>query len=466
MPRPKAPILLIVSFSLLLAGCARVGKEYTDDGRLIVTLWTSWAGTERAGIDAVINDYNTSQDKIFVRSLNVTDPQTKIMLATAGGNPPDLAIMSNQFIAAYAENNALTPLDGLAKRAGITAERFVPTMWNTCKYRSRLWAVPFTCSVTAMHYNKKIFREIGLDPESPPKTLEELERVNDMITRFREDGAIERIGHMPLEPGYWRPEWSNWFGQGSYDEDAGMLFEEPGWAAASDWLSSYNERFGSDRLIKFRSGLGRFASPQNGFFVGKVSMVLQGIWMDAFINTFASDDFEYGVAPFPASKDSPQPYFAIADVDTIVIPQGADHVEESFAFLLYLISRPAMEKLALAHGKMTSLKDVSPKFRETHPHPHLDVFLEIANSGYAKSRPQLAHFQTYFTDTNEMVNSITYGLMDKERALSRLQIKQQKELEAKRRRWNRVKESREKGWNEVDAYYLSRSSSNEVAEAD
>lgn len=440
---------------LLLSGCSRTPKDRTEDGRTIVTLWTSWAGTERAGIDTVIADYNASQDQIFVRSLNITDPQTKIMLATAGGNPPDIAIMNNQFIAPYAENNALTPLDGLCAAAGVTSDQFVETFWDTATYRGRTWAIPLTCSVTTLHYNKKILREVGYD--QPPKTLEELERINDLITQKREDGSIERIGHFPLEPGWWRPEWSNWFGLGSYDGANQMLFQASGWLQTANWLASYHQRFGKDELIKLRSGFGRFTSPQNPFFTGKVAMVLQGIWMNRFIETFAPADFEYGVAPFPASENAGIPYFAIADADLAVIPKGADHLEEAFAFLRYLSSRGPLEKLALAHGKMTSLKDVSQDFYENHPHPYLQVHLDIANSGYAKARPQLAQYQNYFTDTNEAVNSLLYGLVAPAEGLAQIQDRQQKALDKKQLRWTRVDESYQALWQEqVGASLLAK----------
>ncbi|EDY82356.1 Bacterial extracellular solute-binding protein, putative [Verrucomicrobiia bacterium DG1235] len=441
---PKLLPFALAAISLLLASCSRIQKDRTEDGRTIVTLWTSWAGTERAGIDSVIADYNASQDRIFVRSLNITDPQTKIMLATAGGNPPDIAIMNNQFIAPYVENNALTPLDGLCADAGITPDQFVKTFWETATYRDRVWALPLTCSVTTLHYNKKIFRELGL--EGPPKTLEELERINDLITEKRPDGSIERIGHLPLEPGWWRPEWSNWFGLGSTDGADQMLYQASGWLQAANWLASYHQRFGKDQLIKLRSGFGRFTSPQNPFFTGKVAMVLQGIWMNRFIETFAPEDFEYGVAPFPASKNADIPYFAIADADLAVIPKGADHLEEAFAFIQYLSSREGLETLALAHGKMTSLKDVSPEFYDSHPHPYLQVHLDIANSGYAKARPQLAQYQNYFTDTNEAVNSILYGLVTPEEGLAQIQSRQQKALDKKQLRWSRVADSYQTLW--------------------
>lgn len=448
--------LAFAALSLLLAGCERIQKDRTEDGRQIVTFWTPWAGIERKGLEEVVAGFNDSQDRILVRVLNITDVPTKLMLATAGGNPPDLAIMINQLVASYADNNALTPLDGLAEREGIEAAQFVPTFWDTATYRGRLWALPLTSSVTALHYNKSVFREVGLDPERPPRTLEELERINDLITTRREDGSLERIGHLPLEPGWWRPEWSNWHGQGSYEGGDALLFDGPSWQRAGDWLLSYPQRFGGQELVKLRSGFGRFTSPQNPFFTGKAAMVLQGVWLDNFIQTYAPQDFEYGVAPFPASELSGKPHYAVADVDLLVMPKGARHPKAAVEFMLYMVSQPAMEQLAIAHGKLTSLKDVSAGFRAKHPHPYVQAFIDIANSGHARMRPQLAHYTKYFNDTNVLVNGIVSGLEQPGPGLETHQRLQQKELDAKLRRWARVADSRREEWKEIDARFLSR----------
>ena len=39
----------------------------------------------------------------------------------------------------------------------------------------KLWAMPISLAVPLLYYNKVAFREVGLDPEKPPKDLEELQ---------------------------------------------------------------------------------------------------------------------------------------------------------------------------------------------------------------------------------------------------------------------------------------------------
>ena len=42
-------------------------------------------------MQAVVDDFNRSQDRIVVKMLSVGEVERKLMLATAGGDPPDVA---------------------------------------------------------------------------------------------------------------------------------------------------------------------------------------------------------------------------------------------------------------------------------------------------------------------------------------------------------------------------------------
>ena len=70
-----------------------------------------------------------------------------------------------------------------------------------CFYRGSLYAIPTTPATTALHWNKKLFREAGLDPDSPPRTIEELDAVAQRLTK-REGGKIVQVGVLPAVPGW------------------------------------------------------------------------------------------------------------------------------------------------------------------------------------------------------------------------------------------------------------------------
>src|SRR5687768_15432378 len=64
-------------------------QDRTD--RVTVIYWEKWTGSEGIEMRKVVDAYNRSQDKIFVKYLSISGVDNKTRLATAGGNPPDIA---------------------------------------------------------------------------------------------------------------------------------------------------------------------------------------------------------------------------------------------------------------------------------------------------------------------------------------------------------------------------------------
>lgn len=74
--------------AVLLGGCERPPV----DGRIHITYWEKWTGAEAAAMQASVDAFNQSQDRIFVEFLSVGGGiDRKVLLATAGGDPPDIA---------------------------------------------------------------------------------------------------------------------------------------------------------------------------------------------------------------------------------------------------------------------------------------------------------------------------------------------------------------------------------------
>ena len=147
----------VVTF-LLLTGSGLPCLSGAESGRVIIKYWEKWVGFEAEAMRAVVDDFNSSQDRIFVEYSSVSQIDRRLMLATAGGVPPDVAGIWANNLPAYAENNALTPLDSLARNAGINGDDYIPVYWDLCNYRGHLWALPSTPSCNALIYNKKMFR--------------------------------------------------------------------------------------------------------------------------------------------------------------------------------------------------------------------------------------------------------------------------------------------------------------------
>lgn len=460
--------LAVLAAALLLApACARREADRSADGRVVVQYWEKWTGFEGEAMDAVVADFNASQSGIRVERLTVSDIARKMMLATAGGNPPDLAGLWSHYVPVYAEKGALTPLDDLVAEAGIAEDEYLPLMWSLCRHRGFHWALPTTPASIALHWNKRMFREAGLDPEQPPRSLAELDRMAERLTivqverggrpvraRFDELTPEERaahsftllqLGYAPSEPGWWNSMWGYWFGGELWDGDRRITAATPQNLRALAWYQGYADKYGLKNLQTLGSSFGNFSSPQNAFLSGKVAMVLQGVWMYNFIDKYAPG-IEWGAAPFPCADPVPGSDITIAECDVLVIPRGARHVREAFAFMRYVNTQPAMEKLCLGQRKFSPRREVSEGFLKAHPNPYIRVFMDLAASPRVRAVPRLTVWNEYDEEMRIAFDRVYTGLATPEEALQEVEHRVQWKYDRVLRRWDLVKDQRMQEW--------------------
>jgi multiple sugar transport system substrate-binding protein len=412
-------------------------------GRVELTYWEKWTRFEGDAMKAVVDAFNRAQDRITVRYLTVSNIPQKTLIATAGGDPPDLAGLYGSNVVPYADKHALTPLDEILAAAGVGPNHFISTFWNGCRYRGRTWAVPTTPASVALHWNKAMFRAAGLDPDRPPRTIAELDAMADRLTRRDRNGKIVQLGFLPWEPGWWNWAWGYFFGGRLWDGEATITCAEPPNVEAYRWVQSYSRRYGISHLQVFTSGFGNFASPQNAFMAGKVAMELQGVWMYNFITQYAPA-MEWGAAPFPTAK--PELYGrSIADMDVLVIPRDAPHPVEAAEFLVFVISRGPMEELCMGQRKFSPLAEVTDQFWRVHPHPQIRLFSDLARHPLTFMLPQLTFWDEYATELQYAFERVYLnpdpgrpGYVDPADALEAVRVKMQKRLDRELRRLKRL----------------------------
>jgi len=459
--------LVFVAAFVCGTGCVRAPSDRTEDGRILVEYWEKWTGFEGDAMQAVVDDFNRSQDRIFVRKLTVSNIDHKMMLATAGGNPPDLAGLWSHNIPVYAEKGALTPLNRLLEEAGITRDDYIPVFWDLCQLRGFMWALPSTPASVALHWNKKMFRDAGLDPERPPRTIEELDRMGEQITlvEVKRNGKKERIrfteltdeerashsfdiitlGYTPSEPGWWNAVWGYWFGGRLWDEDRKITANSPENIEAFTWFQGYTKKYGLNNLRKFGAAFGNFASPQNPFLAGQVAMVMQGVWMYNFIDKYAPE-LEWAVAPFPSRDPEKWPNVTMVECDVLVIPRGSRHEREAFEFIKYVNTQPAMEKLNLGQRKFSALATTSDDFIRSHPNRYIETFLALARSPNAIPVPRISVYNEYVDEMSVAADRIFNLLATPEVALGDVQARMQWKFDRVLRRWDLIKDDRLKEW--------------------
>ena len=389
---------------------------------VVVTYWEKWGGDDAVIMQKIVADFNNTVGKqkgIYVQYLAMSNVDQKTLVATAAGVPPDVAGLWNPQVAQFAEINALEPLDDMAKSHGIKAGYYKPVLWEGCRYQGRLWALVSCCGSQALYYNKRAFaeradalRQAGLDPNRPPRTLNEMDRyaaaLNEYETQPGGFKRLKRAGFLPMEPGWYLGYIGYWFGAPLYDARTDrILLTDPRMREAFEWIRSYSLRLGKDSLSDFRSGFGAFNSTQNPFIAGTVAMEMQGPWMTYSFEKYRPEmdhwkfpksldaamspaqrqaNCEWGVAPFPSAVSGLNDV-TYTNFDVLMIPRGSRHKKEAFEFIAYLNSQAETEKLNILNGQDSPLRQVSRHFVQVHPNPYISIFERLLAGPHAHGVP-------------------------------------------------------------------------------
>ncbi|MDX2114486.1 MAG: ABC transporter substrate-binding protein [Planctomycetota bacterium] len=419
------------------AGFALFGPRPDSDraarGRLVIDYWEKWTGHEGRAMQHIVDRYNQSQDRAYVRYFAMAGIDQKSIVAIAGGNPPDIIGMGNFSVPAYAESGAIMPLDDLAAAHSITPDRYAPAVWPMLTHKGRLYAIVNTCGALALFYNRAAFRDAGLDPDAPPRTISELDACHERLVRQSADGRLERVGFLHMEPDWWTWHWGYYFGTSVLTPEGDAAADHPANIRAYQWARSYPQRLGVERTLRFQAGFGFYGTPQHPFLAGQVAMTNQGPWLANLINAY-KPDMDYAVAPFPVHDDfyDPDQPAGLLDSDVLVIPRGARHPEEAFRFIAFTQQPENVEFLSAAHCKNSPLATSSADFLASHPNPFVRVHAAVASSPRAFIFPRMRTWEQYVAEFNAAMQRIWRGNAEPAAALAAVRRAGQSQIDEAR----------------------------------
>jgi sn-glycerol 3-phosphate transport system substrate-binding protein len=205
----KHRALLILVFLALLAAtaCGGGGEEAAPTsetpgaglagGTVTIDLWHSEAAANADTLERLTSRYNASQDEVRVRpSFQGTDEELMAKLVTSlpSGQVPAIAFMAEPDAQKMIDSGAIAPVQDFIDREDYDLSDLDQRALLYYTLRDKLWAMPFSSGVTLLFYNKVTFREVGLDPERPPRDLEEVRQYSQKILKRDSSGQVIRSG--------------------------------------------------------------------------------------------------------------------------------------------------------------------------------------------------------------------------------------------------------------------------------
>lgn len=405
---------------LLLPGC---GGDASAKGPVEIRYWTGWTGDELAVQQRLVDEFNRAHPGIRVLILSVAGSYQKVRIALAGGATPDVcsAIWADE-LAGYAMRGVLTPLDPLLARSGRRTDEFVPGIERMGRYRGTTYGLAVTANTNFIVYNKRIFREAGLDPERPPQTLAQLDAAAEACTKYGPGGSLVRYGYRPSG----LMLWAYVFGGRWYDEERDRITaNDPRNVEALRWLASYGKRYDVNRMQSFEAGFGGTATPNGPFFVGKTAMWQTGEYAQAQIRRYAPE-LEWGWFPLPPPPAG-RPNTCAAAGSVFAIPAATRHPEEAWTFLDWLTRPYAMGEFCAAIANLPTLKSLgkSERFRKE---PLMDFAMNLAAGQNVFGPPGMPIWPRYNQEIRRIEDHAIFGQEDPQRLLDYLNARMERDL--------------------------------------
>ncbi|MFD6333544.1 extracellular solute-binding protein [Streptomyces niveus] len=327
--------------TLALAATACGGDEETaaksGSGELTgtVTWWdTSTVGSEDKVFKKLAEDFEAKHKGVDVKYVNVPfgEAQNKFKNAAGSGSgAPDVIRSEVAWTPEFADLGYLAPLDGTA--ALKDEKDFVPQAAASTKYDGKTYAVPQVIDSLGIFYNKKLFKDAGVEV---PKTIDELKTVSKTIK--------DKTGKTGM---YLRGDDAYWFLSFLYGE-GGDLVDAQGKTVTVDSPAGVKAMEVVKDLVD--SGAAKtdatdgWENMQAAFKGGDVAMMINGPW--AIADTYAGPQFKdkanLGVAPVPAGsagQGAPQGGHNLA------VYAGSKNLDASYAFVEYMSSAESQAKI-------------------------------------------------------------------------------------------------------------------------
>jgi multiple sugar transport system substrate-binding protein len=329
--------------------------------------------------------------------------QDKATTLAAAGTPVAMAYVGSRTLKEFAENELIVPVPMTEEEK----KSYYPNIVDTVTFEGTQWGVPIAFSTKALYWNKDLFKQAGLDPETPPKTWAE------------EIAFAKQIKEKTGIPGYGLPaktfdntmhQFMHWVytNNGKVIDGDKIVMDSPEVLAA---LQAYKD-------ITPYSVEGATAYEQNEirtiFLDGKVGMIQSGSGAASLLK---ETTINWGIAPLPLGP-SAKGEGTLLITDSLAIFKDTGVEEKAIEFAKYITAPGPQGEYELQGGAgLTPLR----------PSPKVDEFVKadaswkplIDGIAYGGPEPLFKDYRGFQNAMVEMVQSVVTGKAEPADALKK-----------------------------------------------
>ena len=348
--------------------------------------------------NAAYKDKKIKAQGVFkARSDGASGYETELLNNQIEGTLADIITFDAPNTAAYANSGLLYDISNL-----ISAEDQAQ-FYSLNKYNGKLYGLPIQESSAGFYYNKKIFRDAGIDVSrftaDNPWTFDEFNAVCAQLKSHGVTAVDMRIDATKNETAPYLLYPFIYAAGGSFVSDDG--YTANGYYNSAATASGF--QFIKDLIT---NGYTSYAIGATDFFTGKVGMYLSSGWTipdldNKYKQVFASRD-DWGILPYPkgtvAASATGSWSYAITN----------NHHEDKTAtleLLKWMTSAESSKAITDATGMIPARKDAVKSYAEGSPEYTLLKQLDLSG----KERPVTVAYPTFSKTFNQIISGLGKG---------------------------------------------------------
>lgn len=349
-------------------------------------------------------DKANPENKVAVEVVGWEQCQDKATTLAAAGNPVGLAYVGSRTLKEFAENELIVPVPMTDDEKA----SYQPHIVDTITFDDKQWGVPIAFSTKALFWNKDLFKQAGLDPETPPKTWEEEIAFAEAITDKTDAAGFGLVAKTFDNTFHQFLHWVYTNDGKVTDADGNVTLDSPEVLAALKAvkdITPYSEE-------------GPTAYEQNEvraiFLDGKLGMMQNST---GAITRLEKTNLKWGVADLPLGPSAKGPGTLLI-TDSLAIFSGTGVEDKAIEFAKFITSPARQEEYELTGDDgLVPLRPSAGVDKYVADHPSWKPFL--AGIQFGGPEPLFKDYKGFQNSMIAMVQSVVTGSAEPEAALKK-----------------------------------------------
>ncbi|HET7559098.1 MAG TPA: sugar ABC transporter substrate-binding protein, partial [Limnochordia bacterium] len=292
---------------------------------------------------------------VHLTNLSWDDYWDKITTAGAGGVGPDVLVTDGDMGVSWGRSGFMLPLNHYVD-AWKDSDSLVPGMFAPDDQNGNIYALPYWLDIRGTVYNKQLFSQAGLDPNTPPQGWTQMENYVKKLTRIQ-DGVLKQIG---LFESWQASDWGQEETYGAYamqrhtplffnQDDTKVMFNQPANVETVEFLARLY------KIVNPAVAKNEVQDPFNGFYDGKVAMTSGGTWVPS--TAYSQDPSWKQNLGFFVGRYSPETQpAALTYVNGIGISKFSKDPDLAWSFIQWLMSPDISPTLNAKSGTVSAVR--------------------------------------------------------------------------------------------------------------